>query len=188
MLTRRQGAVFVFSVGIRWRNNRRIEKHSKAKAADTAERGEMVQPTGQEEEVPFGVRAIARGCEVDGVWNSRTNTPLQTPGNSSPGSPVIRPKDLGNGLVSINKHRRDRSLSTLSNLEIPESSLARQDPKALPESSTDTTSEAKSSSEKENADEISPDRQLSMRGRRAYQSKSSSRDVSYPPSSYQTPS
>ena len=32
----------------------------------------MIRP---EEEVPFGIRAIERGCEVDGVWNSKTSTP-----------------------------------------------------------------------------------------------------------------
>lgn len=159
------------------------------KTVDTAERGEMVQTTTEEdEEVPFGIRAIERGCEVDGVWNSRTNTPLQTPGNSNPGSPVMRPKDLGNGLLSLKKHRRDLSLSTVSKLEVPEPALARSDHKALPESSTDTTSEAKSSSEKENQRDSSPDRQLSMRGRRAYQPRTSSRNILYPPSAYPPPS
>ncbi len=143
----------------------------------------MTQTTTREEEVPFGIRAIERGCEVDGVWNSRTNTPLQTPA----GSPVTRPKDLGNGLLGLKKHRRDLSLSTVSNLEIPEPALARPDPKAVPESSTDTTSEAKSSSENENTHNASPDRQLSMRGRPAYQPRTSSRNISYPPSAYPQP-
>ena len=184
---KRQGAVLIFSLGVRWRNKRRIRKHSERKTADTAERGEMAQATPQEEQVPFGIRAIERGCEVDGVWNSRTNTPLQTPGNSNPGSPVMRPKDLGNGLLSLKKHRRDLSVSTESNLEIPAPTLARPEPKGLPESSTDTASEAKSSSEQENARECSPDRELSMRGRRAYQPKTSSRNVSYPPRAYPPP-
>lgn len=30
-------------------------------------------------QVPFGIRAIESGIEVDGVWISRTNTPTQTP-------------------------------------------------------------------------------------------------------------
>ena len=28
------------------------------------------------DEIPFGIRAIERGLEVDGVWISRTNTPV----------------------------------------------------------------------------------------------------------------
>jgi hypothetical protein len=176
--------VLVFSFGIRWRNKRKIKRHTERKSADTAERGDMTQTNQQEDEVPFGIRAIERGCEVAGVWNSRTNTPLQTPGNSNPGSPVMRPKDLGNGLLGVRKHRRDLSISTLSNLEVPEPALSKPDSQALPESSTDTTSEAKLSSDKENTTESSPDRQLSMRGRRAYQPKTSSRNISYPPSAY----
>lgn len=148
----------------------------------------MVQSPRQEEEVPFGIRAIERGCEVDGVWNSKTNTPLQTPGNSNPGSPLMRPKDLGNGLLSLQKHRRNLSLSTVSNLEISEPDQPKPEPTTLPENSTDTTSEAKSSSEQENTREPSPDGQLSMRGRRAYQPKSSARKQPYPPSAYPAPS
>lgn len=144
----------------------------------------MAQTPGQEEEVPFGIRAIERGCEIDGVWNSKTNTPLQTPGNSNPGSPLMRPKDLGNGLLSLQKHRRNLSLSTMSYLEINVSDQPKPESKTLPDNATDTASEAKSSSEQENAREPSPDGQLSMRGRRAYQPKSSTRKQSYPPSSY----
>ncbi|KAL8905980.1 MAG: hypothetical protein Q9207_002311 [Kuettlingeria erythrocarpa] len=36
-------------------------------------------------DVPFGVRAIESGIEVDGVWISRSNTPA----NSTPGSPAL---------------------------------------------------------------------------------------------------
>lgn len=36
-------------------------------------------------EIPFGVRAIESGIEVDGVWISRSNTP----GPSVPGSPAL---------------------------------------------------------------------------------------------------
>jgi hypothetical protein len=146
----------------------------------------MAQTTGQGEEVPFGIRAIERGCEIDGVWNSKTSTPLQTPGNSTPGSPVMRPKDLGDGFPGLKKHRRDPSLSMEPSLELPRPALARSDP-VLPEPSTDTTSEARSASDNDNTPESSPDRQLSMRGRRAYQPKPSFRNTSYPPSAYPPP-
>lgn len=34
------------------------------------------------DEIPFGIRAIEQGCQVDGVWISKKNTPLQTPRSS----------------------------------------------------------------------------------------------------------
>lgn len=40
---------------------------------------------GQRADVPFGVRAIESGVEVDGVWISRSNTPA----SSNPPSPAI---------------------------------------------------------------------------------------------------
>ena len=39
--------------------------------------------------IPFGVRAIESGVEVEGVWISRANSP----NNSSPGTPVSRALD-----------------------------------------------------------------------------------------------
>jgi hypothetical protein len=36
-------------------------------------------------EVPFGIRALQQGIEVEGVWISRGNTPV-------PGSPVLTPR------------------------------------------------------------------------------------------------
>ena len=40
---------------------------------------------GRKPDIPFGIRAIESGVEVDGVWISRPNTPNA----SAPGSPVI---------------------------------------------------------------------------------------------------
>lgn len=37
-------------------------------------------------EVPFGIRAIESGIEVDGVWISRSNTPVQLPSRNSSGN------------------------------------------------------------------------------------------------------
>ena len=41
-------------------------------------------------EVPFGIRAIESGIEVDGVWVSRSNTPA----SSLHGSPNLLPQDV----------------------------------------------------------------------------------------------
>ena len=40
---------------------------------------------GRRKDVPFGVRALEKGVQVEGVWDSRVNTPIP----SLPGSPVL---------------------------------------------------------------------------------------------------
>lgn len=46
--------------------------------------------TGGGDEIPFGVRAIESGIEVEGVWISRANTPEAASRNSSAGSLVLQ--------------------------------------------------------------------------------------------------
>ncbi|KAL8689982.1 MAG: hypothetical protein Q9218_004467 [Villophora microphyllina] len=69
----------------------------------------------QGNDIPFGVRAIESGIEVDGVWISRSNTPA----NSTPGSPsLLANKDP----VVQHPAPGDRSstVSDMSRLEIPQ--------------------------------------------------------------------
>jgi hypothetical protein len=77
----------------------------------------MTQTVRRSEEVPFGIRAIERGCMVEGVWNSKATTPLQTPTSSKASSPILKGKN------TLKKHKRASSLSTVSRLEIPEPAL-----------------------------------------------------------------
>ncbi|KAI4249085.1 MAG: hypothetical protein LQ352_005725 [Teloschistes flavicans] len=66
-------------------------------------------------DIPFGIRAIESGIEVDGVWISRSNTPA----NSTPGSPsLLANKDP----VVQHPAPADRSstVSDMSRLEIPQ--------------------------------------------------------------------
>lgn len=66
-------------------------------------------------DIPFGIRAIESGIEVDGVWISRSNTPA----NSTPGSPsLLANKDP----VIQHPAPGDRSstVSDMSRLEIPQ--------------------------------------------------------------------
>ena len=68
----------------------------------------------QRQQIPFGVRALESGIEVDGVWISGTNTP-----NSMPGSPNITAMKS----QSAHKdHSPDASSSTseMSRIEIPQ--------------------------------------------------------------------
>jgi len=67
-------------------------------------------------EIPFGIRALEKGVEVDGVWVSCSNTPV----NSTPGSPSLsasstKPKLAQRDLLS----GRASSSSHMTRIEIP---------------------------------------------------------------------
>jgi hypothetical protein len=67
-----------------WYDRSRIRKYSKVEKGKEAATPEMLeaQPVQQvqaeemRDDIPFGVRAIESGIEVDGVWISRSNTPV----------------------------------------------------------------------------------------------------------------
>ncbi|KAF2833127.1 hypothetical protein CC86DRAFT_389487 [Ophiobolus disseminans] len=72
-----------------WYDRNRLAKYSKVDKGKEAQTPEMLeaQPVtavSQEtkDEIPFGIRAIQSGLEVDGVWISRTNTPVGSSRNS----------------------------------------------------------------------------------------------------------
>ncbi|KAF2460767.1 hypothetical protein BDY21DRAFT_279419 [Lineolata rhizophorae] len=60
-----------------WFTNRKVKKYAAVHAPAQARTPEMLEAQHQEPEVkvPFGIRAIESGIEVDGVWISKTNTP-----------------------------------------------------------------------------------------------------------------
>jgi len=67
-----------------WYDRNKIRKYSKVDKGKTAATPEMLesQPVQQvqaeemKQDIPFGIRAIESGIEVDGVWISRSNTPV----------------------------------------------------------------------------------------------------------------
>lgn len=87
-------------------------------AADTAEIQEKVRSS---DEIPFGARAMLEEPEIEGVWNSRASTPLQSPilaprRSSSPSRPSFN---------LLSRSRRNSSVSsvpTLAHFTTPESS------------------------------------------------------------------
>lgn len=107
----------------RWR----LRKYTALIVAKEAHRQEM-QRVGSSRrrkgpEVPFGIRAIESGIEVDGVWISRSNTPAQslpaTPAPASPASgPSIAPRPPP--LKQEDSPDRSSSASNISRLDIPQ--------------------------------------------------------------------
>ncbi|KAL8913191.1 MAG: hypothetical protein Q9171_001985 [Xanthocarpia ochracea] len=68
-------------------------------------------------DVPFGVRAIESGIEVDGVWISRSNTPA----TSTPGSPALSAlKETPAPVHPVPASDRTSTVSNMSRLEIPQ--------------------------------------------------------------------
>jgi hypothetical protein len=110
--------VLAYATGVRYSNKRELKKHTDRIAAEIEERGEMTGAVRHSEEVPFGIRAIERGFLVDGIWNSKTTTPLHTPSSSKASSPVLKAKG------ALKKHKRESSLSNVPQLDIPEPASA----------------------------------------------------------------
>lgn len=71
--------VFVAGLIKLWHNNRLLKKHTLLDEEKSARQTEMRRsglPVGKRIDIPFGVRAIQSGIEVDGIWISRTATPV----------------------------------------------------------------------------------------------------------------
>jgi hypothetical protein len=121
-----QCLVLIYAVGVRYSNKRKLKKHTIRIAMEIAERGEMAEASRRSDEIPFGIRAIERGCIVEGVWNSKATTPLQTPYSSKASSPVLKAAKN-----TLKKHKRDSSLSNVSHVDIPEPALVPANSRAI---------------------------------------------------------
>ena len=108
-------------------NHYRIRKYTQL-AAEKAQIRHQLQRTasvnhGRGKEVPFGVRALESGIEVDGVWISGSNTPAgSTPAHSAPGSPTLDAMTENSSVVSHEKIASDRASlpSQITRIEIPQ--------------------------------------------------------------------
>ncbi|KAK1638317.1 hypothetical protein BDP81DRAFT_448374 [Colletotrichum phormii] len=84
------GVVFIIGFVKLWWSNRYMAKLEIIDAEKRAHASEMessgLPPPRKQSEIPFGVRAIQSGIEVDGIWISRPNTPAaDSPPNSAKG-------------------------------------------------------------------------------------------------------
>ncbi|KAI8959945.1 hypothetical protein F5Y11DRAFT_284271 [Daldinia sp. FL1419] len=82
------GIVLVFIAGLikLWWLNRFLKKHTILDLEKRTRQLEMQKsglPVGKKVDIPFGVRAIQSGIEVDGIWISQPTTPLITPSSPS---------------------------------------------------------------------------------------------------------
>ncbi|KAL8785225.1 MAG: hypothetical protein Q9213_003494 [Squamulea squamosa] len=85
-------------------------------------------------DVPFGVRAIESGIEVDGVWISRSNTPA----NSIPASPALSAtKESPAPVHTVPASDRASTVSSMSRLEIPQA--AHGNPRPSPARSSNSS-------------------------------------------------
>lgn len=93
-----------------WRLRKYIAVASTQKAQQKEMRHKKSLNRRKGREVPFGVRAIESGIEVDGVWISRSNTP-------GPGSPAL--SESRDASPSDSDPPRDR-LSNIPRIEMPQ--------------------------------------------------------------------
>ncbi|KKY27660.1 putative dna repair protein rad51 [Phaeomoniella chlamydospora] len=78
---------FVYAIMVRVRNDIVMKRLIAQEDLERAERGCLpAMRSIDRDEIPFGIRAIEQGIKVEGIWVSRRNTPLQSPGSSRPPS------------------------------------------------------------------------------------------------------
>ena len=87
---------------------RLLKKHTLLDEEKRARQMEMRKsglPVGRRVDIPFGVRAIQSGIEVEGIWISRPATPIETRSSSKASSTTlnidseVRPQDKGKGVL-----------------------------------------------------------------------------------------
>ena len=107
-------------------------------------------------EVPFGIRAIESGIEVDGVWISRPNTPTQSSPDITASSRVNEP---GSSEDMQRSHRSSSSVNSVPHLEMPQPAHGYSD--AIPNRSNVISGAPGSRNEHGMSAETRPNREIS---------------------------
>ena len=100
----------------------RLVKHRKMKRLQAQHPMAKAEQGETEQEIPFGLRAIEQGFEVEGVWNSNATTPLHSPAASLLNSSSSR------SMNKLTRPKRDLSISSISVLDIPQSAHVKSNP------------------------------------------------------------
>lgn len=101
-------------------NKWRLRKYTAVAETKAALRREMQHTASlkrgrsQRQQIPFGVRALESGIEVDGVWISGTNTPSSMPGSPNIAAKKPQPAPRDHSLEGSS------STSEMSRIEIPQ--------------------------------------------------------------------
>lgn len=93
-----QVLILIVAFLTRFRNWVRDKRREKRAVEEQAERGEVALVHTLSDDIPFGIRALLEDPEIDGVWNSRANTPRYYDGPVSTCSPPPS-KRVGKRLV-----------------------------------------------------------------------------------------
>ena len=101
-------------------NKWRLRKYTAVAEKNTALRREMQHTTSvkrgrsQRQQIPFGVRALESGIEVDGVWISGSNTPASMPGTPNTAAMKLQPTHKDH------LSEASSSISEMSRIEVPQ--------------------------------------------------------------------
>lgn len=104
--------VFVAGLIKLWFKNRLLKKHTVLDEEKRARQQEMRNsglPVGRKVDIPFGVRAIQSGIQVDGIWISRPGTPIESE------TPVVAATPLFVGGSDLKG--KERASATLGGLQ-----------------------------------------------------------------------
>ncbi|KAJ5599379.1 hypothetical protein N7450_000446 [Penicillium hetheringtonii] len=85
----------------RWK----MRRYAAAEARQKEEEAELF-PMLTKDDIPFGARALERGIQIEGIWISNHNTPIQTPhpprNAAAESSPQSNLKDVFTSLSKFN--------------------------------------------------------------------------------------
>ncbi|KAI0140126.1 hypothetical protein F4776DRAFT_578437 [Hypoxylon sp. NC0597] len=113
--------VVVFCIGLikLWWLSRFLKKHTVLDLEKRARQLEMQKsglPAGKRVDIPFGVRAIQSGIEVDGIWISRPGTPIEV-GQISPSIASSLTLEAGSKLKGKEKELVTHATTTVTEVE-----------------------------------------------------------------------
>ncbi|KAK8089500.1 hypothetical protein PG997_004461 [Apiospora hydei] len=121
--------ILVFLVGLLklWWINRSVRKHEildEEKRSRLSEMRKTGLPVGKKADIPFGVRAIQSGIQVDGIWISRPGTPnsgtlaaSMTLGGDSDDEPRAKEKAMSSKIATPSPGQSQRPSPTASTFE-----------------------------------------------------------------------
>ncbi|KAJ5329387.1 hypothetical protein N7452_009777 [Penicillium brevicompactum] len=111
------GLVFTYGLCVLGYNKWKMRRYAVTEAKEQEEEAEM-DPMLNKDDIPFGARALERGIEIEGIWNSNSNTPIPSP--RQPATPVgSRPTSLALNSVALNSEDSIVSVESQASMTSP---------------------------------------------------------------------